>query len=438
MISRIKQIIQDLSGENQTTFLLLLEKVVIMLAAGVGSILLARIIGPETYGLMSYALAFVAMFSAFAGGAMNDILIRECVAARSRRAQILMAGISLNLILSLCLIPLILLVYRCFGNSSISLLAMLCASIAVMASVSGSVRSLLLSEHAIGIAVKWTIITLLLATGAKIWVGSAYHSLWGILLISSMQGVTLSLILLYLLRKKSPELVKWNLLLSQYGDIYSRIKKLLIEGTPRIIVVSITMIRNNIATVALATVITTTDLGQYSLAIKLFGFALFIPNALCRAAGPTVLKAYSGDFRDGDDKFVKVSRRVFYISVGVAIFCALVAFYLFDFLLGEEYTKVSSLFLLMICSLPLVAMGQMKIWYNLSKRLQVYSMWMTMFTGVINVSLILYLSSLYGALGAVGAYIGAQIIDVLLVDLTFRIPRNRVFLLFKSISLIEI
>ena len=58
---------------------LLGEKILRMVVALFVAIYVARYLGPERYGFLSYALSFVWLFSSLASLGIDDILIRELV-----------------------------------------------------------------------------------------------------------------------------------------------------------------------------------------------------------------------------------------------------------------------------------------------------------------------------------------------------------------------
>lgn len=72
-----------------------------ILRMGVGLIVgiwVARFLGPEQFGLLSYALAFVALFSAFASLGLDDLIVREVVCEPAGRDETLGSAFLLRLI----------------------------------------------------------------------------------------------------------------------------------------------------------------------------------------------------------------------------------------------------------------------------------------------------------------------------------------------------
>ena len=68
---------------------LLGEKILRMVVALFVGIYVARYLGPEHYGLLSYALSFVWLFSSLASFGIDDILIRELVRSPEQRSNLL-------------------------------------------------------------------------------------------------------------------------------------------------------------------------------------------------------------------------------------------------------------------------------------------------------------------------------------------------------------
>ena len=68
---------------------LLGERILRMTISLFVGIYVARYLGPERYGLLSYALSFVSLFSALASLGLDDILVRELVNQTEKRQNLL-------------------------------------------------------------------------------------------------------------------------------------------------------------------------------------------------------------------------------------------------------------------------------------------------------------------------------------------------------------
>ena len=63
----------------------------------------ARYLGPEKFGLLNYAIAFVSLFNVFATLGLNNIIVRELVRKPSEKGEIIGTSFLLKLLGSLLL-----------------------------------------------------------------------------------------------------------------------------------------------------------------------------------------------------------------------------------------------------------------------------------------------------------------------------------------------
>ena len=68
---------------------LLGERILRMAISLFVGIYVARYLGPERYGLLSYALSFVWLFSSLASFGLDDILVRELVKLPDQRQNLI-------------------------------------------------------------------------------------------------------------------------------------------------------------------------------------------------------------------------------------------------------------------------------------------------------------------------------------------------------------
>ena len=88
----------------KNTSWLFAEKILRMVIGLFVSIWVTRYLGPENFGIFSYAQSFVGIFSLIATLGIDDIVIRELVANPSKRDSLLGTAFRLKLIGSLILI----------------------------------------------------------------------------------------------------------------------------------------------------------------------------------------------------------------------------------------------------------------------------------------------------------------------------------------------
>ena len=93
--------ITDRPGLNkilQNTGWLFADRVLRMGLAFVVTIWLARYLGPEQFGLLNFAMAFVALFGAIATVGLNSVVVRDLVKFPEKTSSILSTSISLQIL----------------------------------------------------------------------------------------------------------------------------------------------------------------------------------------------------------------------------------------------------------------------------------------------------------------------------------------------------
>ena len=74
------------------------EKILRMVVGLFVGVWVARYLGPEQFGLFSYAQSFVGLFTAIAGLGLDSIIVRELVKDESKRDALLGTAFRLKLI----------------------------------------------------------------------------------------------------------------------------------------------------------------------------------------------------------------------------------------------------------------------------------------------------------------------------------------------------
>lgn len=94
LFRQIKQIINTKEGKN--SIFLILEKVILGLGVFWIGVEVAKYLGPERYGILSYALSLVSILIPFTKFAYDTILIRELTLHQNLNFQLLKVSLLLN------------------------------------------------------------------------------------------------------------------------------------------------------------------------------------------------------------------------------------------------------------------------------------------------------------------------------------------------------
>ena len=97
-------------------FWLMGEKILRMFVALFVGIWIARYLGPEQFGLLSYAQSFVFLFTAITTLGLDGIVVRELVKDESRRDKLLGTAFGLKLVGAILILPILALAVQLTSN----------------------------------------------------------------------------------------------------------------------------------------------------------------------------------------------------------------------------------------------------------------------------------------------------------------------------------
>lgn len=357
---------------------------------------LARYLGPENYGVLSYAIAFVGLFGFIASLGVDGILSRELVKFPEKRDELLGTTFRLKLIggtaafllavLGAILIktsPVIKLLIILFAFSFI-LQAINVISIYFQAEVK--------SKHNVKALIAATIISsvlkiavILLAKGV-IWIMVVYvlDSLWqGIGFMGAYKHYGLKIKSWHFDKSLAREILKgsWPLMLASAASfIYIRIDQVMIGA----------MLGNR-------------EVGLYAAAVKLVEVWYFIPMIICASLFPAIVNA-----KKTGPEIYRSRLKNFYILMAVipiiiAIPIALLANPIISILFGSSYFGSVPILQIYIWSSFGLFLGAAVSQYLMSENLVKTIFWLNFLAMAVNIVLNLMFIPAFGLLGAAWA-----------------------------------
>ena len=379
----------------------------------------ARYLGPEQFGLLSYAQSFVFLFTAIATLGLDSIVVRELVKDESQRNVLLGTAFTLKLIGSLCILPLLWLGVQFTSNDSYTnLLIFIIASGTIFQSfnvIDFYYQSSVLSKY---VAFS-NAITLTISSIMKIILILNQASLLAFAIVGVIDAVILSLGLIYFYWQKTHySLREW-----QFDKVVA--KMLLVDSWPLIISSVMISLYMKIDQVMIKEMLDSNAVGQYAAAVRISEAWYFLPMAICSSVFPAIINAK------------KVSEAVYYqrlqylysvmtwLGITVALPMTFMSDWLIRLLYGSAYIEAGQILMIHVWAGIFVALGvASSAWINVEK-LMIISMFRTAFGLIINISLNYLLIIAIGVIGAAIATLLAQICAVYIYDmLDRRMHRN--------------
>jgi len=407
------------------------EKILRMIVGLFVGIWVARYLGPEQFGLFSYAQSFVGLFVAIAGLGLDGIIVRELVKDESKRDALLGTAFRLKLIGALLvLIALAIAVNLSEQDSLTTLLIFTIASATVFQSfnvIDFYFQAKVLSKY----IVYANIISLLISSMVK--VGLILNDAPLLYFAYSILFDNFILIcgFLYFYRNKALFVSRW------YFD-KKLARSLLKDSWPMILSGLVISVYMKIDQIMIKEMMNVEAVGFYSVAVKLTEIWLFITVAITSSIFPSIIKAKNISVDLYENRILNLYRVLFFISFVIAIFLSFFSEEIVMVLFGNSFYPSVQILVVYAWSNIFVFMNNASWkWYQI-ENLQKIAMVRLTLGALINVILnILFIKS-YGLVGAAYATIISYSIAVYfgnLIDkrtlINFKLLTRAVFSFYK-------
>lgn len=386
------------------------EKVLRMFMGLFVGIWVARYLGPEQFGLLSYAQSFVFLFTAIATLGLDSIVVRELVKDNSQRNVLLGTAFTLKLIGSLCILPLLWLGVQFTSNDSYTnLLIFIIASGTIFQSfnvIDFYYQSSVLSKY---VAFANTI-TLAISSVVKIILIMNEASLLAFAIVGVFDTAILSLGLIYFYWQKTHHsLREW-----QFDRVVA--KRLLADSWPLLIGGLCFVTFSNIDIVMLKQFASERQVGLYSAAYKLTNLWYFLPGLLLSSLAPALINA-KNDPVNYDSRLGLLTSFLFWIAFTIALFTTIFSKYIVLVTYGNQYKEAANIVVILIWVNVFIYLNSS---WNYSKIIQgkEYSiLYFHSLAAILNIISNILLIPKYGAYGASVSIIMALLITMLLFSI---------------------
>ncbi|MFC1837745.1 flippase, partial [Thermodesulfobacteriota bacterium] len=350
-------------------------------------------LGPENFGLLSYAISFVGLFFTISTLGLNNIVIRELVKTPRKREEILGTTFVLKifgtLLMWLCIAVVLFLIQ--IDKQSILLI-----SIIALAAIFQTFNVIELNYQAevkakfithaqfIEIIVSAIFKLLLILIGASlVWFAWAY--------VVNVFILAIGLLLVY--SNKTGTIKKW------YWNSNTA-KNLLRNSWPMILSGVVISIYMKIDQVMIKEMLSAEEVGYYAAAVRLSEAWYFIPMTITTSLFPAIINARDEGLKAYSARLNNLYRLMFWMAITIAVPISFTSSFLINILFGEAYQPAALVLSIHIWAGIFVFLGVANGRRLLTENLQKYTMFNTSAGAVINVILNLILIKKYGITGA--------------------------------------
>ena len=376
----------------KNTSWLFVEKILRMILGIFISIWIARYLGPEQFGLFSYAQSFAGLFSVVATLGLNGIVVRELVKNKEKEQDILATSFYLKLIGAFFVLSTLIVAINITSNDFyINSLIFIIASSTIFQSfnvIDFYFQSKVLSRY----VVYANFISLLISSFVKIGLILSNAPLIAFAWVVLFDSFILAMGLIYFYNKSKNSIKLWRFDKKIAFD-------LLKDSWPLIIASVGYTVYSKIDQVMLYNMLDVHTVGIYSVGVGFISVFVFIPTIVVNSIYPYLVKnEYSLE-----KIIIHLYRFLIFISF---LFILLIYFFgenLIIQLYGSQYFQTSSIIIILSISFLFESIATINGRWIWIMNKQIISLYRTIFGALINILLNIYLIPIYKIQGAVYA-----------------------------------
>ncbi len=324
------QLSTGLKRYSANTGWLLFERILAAVILLFVSVYMARYLGPSKYGLLSYAISFVALFSALATLGLDSIVVRNLVQDSEKRDELLGTAFTLKCMGAFFLLGILAIAVRFTTNDSLTtLLIFIIAAASIFQSfnvIFFYFQSKVLSKY----AVYARIASVLLSAGTKLLLIYLRAGLIYFAAVILIESIILAAGLVAVYTKRRLSIFNWKVR-------FKSVRALLGDSWPLILSGVAVSIHMRIDQVMIKGIIGSDAVGNYAVAVKLSEAWYFIPVAIATSLFPAIVNAKKIDNKLYFGRLQRLYCLMTWLAIGIALPITFLANDIIRLLFGVQY-----------------------------------------------------------------------------------------------------
>ena len=388
-------------------------------------IYVARYLGPEKYGLLLYAVSFVALFKVFSKMGLNEIVVRELVNDERNKNTLLGTSFIIQLCGVLVMWMLIAIVVPFTKNDAYcNLLVAIIAGgmiFSVFSNIDFYFQAKVLSKYSViarsitGFVIPVSKIVLVFTHTELIW--------FAVVILAEHLLRAFLYIIVYKYQKLS--ILKWRF------DLQIA-KRLLQDSWPLIFTGLLITVYMKIDQVMLKNMLDAEQVGIYAVAVRLSEFGYFIPMLVCQSIFPAIIKAKKFGKDHYNNRLQQLYDLMTFLSLSLAIVMTFSSNIIIDFLFGSEYTESGKVLAIHIWAGVMVFYGTARSKWIIAENLQKKAISIHLCGAILNVVLNIFFIPAYGVNGAALATLLSYSLTTLITGIAIKEFRPQLIMYLKS------
>lgn len=403
------------------------EKILRLIIGLFVGIWVARYLGPQQFGLFSYAQSFVGLFGVIATFGLDSVVVRELVKDEKRRDELLGTAFWLKLGGAILVFILLFAAVNFTSNSyNANMIIFIIAGATIFQSfnvIDFYFQSKVLSRYIVYANVISLFLSSLVKIALILYKAPLIAFAWVVLFDSFVLACGF---IYFYIKQKNLTLLTWKF--EKKSALF-----LLRESWPLMMGGMSFVLFSNIDNIMIKELLNEYSAGIYSAAYKLVTLWYFLPGLILGSLFPSIISSY-GNEKLFYRRVLSVSTLLIWVALFISIIYVLFEKSIVIITYGEKYSDSVEL-------LALLSLVNILIFYN-----SVWNQWMIvehkarrtlyfhLITAILNIILNYYMIEIYGIKGAVYALLASLMVTYSI----FGIYDRRVFTLFLSSLSLEI
>ena len=410
---------------------LLGERIIRMGVSLFVGIYVARYLGPERFGLLSYANSFVGLFTAIATLGLDGIIVRELVKLSEQRDKLL--GTSFLLKIAGALVMwLIILITLLLANNDLqtnTIIAIIAFGVIFQAFnvIDFAFQAEVKSKYVVHVHFAQLIFSSIIKLAFVI---NNVSLIW-FAVMYCLDAVILALGLVYIYLNKHGSIQRWR----WDSKIASR---LLLDGWPLMFSYMSYLVYAKIDRIMIKEMLDEYSVGVYSAAYVLYEAPLFISLVIAKSVYPLLVEYYQENKNKLFTYYKTLSSYMTLLSYMIVMFIYIFNEELIKLTFGDSFEESSGILVLLSFGLIPMFNAFLRSSYITISGNQRIILYTTLFSSIVNIILNYFLINIYGIIGAAYATVSTQILSLFVLNIVFLETRVLFFIQAKSLSLIGV
>jgi len=406
-----------------------------VLRMGIGLVVgvwLARYLGPEQFGLLNYALAFVSLFVAIATLGLQDIAVRDMVNNPSEAPEILGTSFLLRLFGGLTSLVLIFASINYFQtDDTLASTIIVIIGFTLIFQASEVVKCWFESQVMSKYIVWMQNGVFLIGAAIKVFLILTHAPLLAFVWVIFFEALAIAVGMFAVYLWKAGQLSAWRPKLA-------RAKRLLRDSWPLILSAIAVTVYMRIDQIMLGQMMGSKAVGIYTAAVRISEVWYFIPVAIVASVFPAILDAKK---KKNESLYKQRLQKLYDLMVLLTLAVALPMTFLSDWivvlLFGHAYTDAGVILAIHIWATLFVFLGVASEKWFLAENRQILSFQRTLLGALVNIGLNIYMIPKFGIIGAAYATVISQAFAALFFDVMQKATRPMFVMKLRSLNILR-